>query len=131
MVFINDGDGRVAQRFGQGCSARVDGGGKDLDDEKQHGGVAQEAPEFFDAQAVDVAKVLPEGRCLPLCVRLCMVRLWGVRWVVHVFQASCFLSRAMAAPMMAGMASSMGQMLPSKSPSPSPLLNTPRLTTIM
>jgi hypothetical protein len=56
-VFVHHRDGGVVQRLGHGRGSGIDRGREGIDDEHQHDRVAQQAPQFLDAQAVDVGKM--------------------------------------------------------------------------
>mmetsp|Transcript_91075 Transcript_91075/g.253589 ORF Transcript_91075/g.253589 Transcript_91075/m.253589 type:complete len:276 (+) Transcript_91075:783-1610(+) len=56
-VFVHDGNGRMPQALGHGGGGGVDGEAEGVDDQHQHHRVAPEAPQLFDAEAVDVGEV--------------------------------------------------------------------------
>ena len=103
LVLVDDGDRRVVQGFGHRGRRRIHREGEGEHGQHQHDRVAPQAPQFLDAQVVDVGQPLPHA------------------------QTSCLRSSAIAVPTITGTASSSGQKLADRSPKPSALLNTPRL----
>src|SRR5690606_22954331 len=60
-VLVHDGNGGLVQGLRDGGGGDVDRHGEGEDDQRQHGGVAGQAPELLHSEAVDVGEGTRHG----------------------------------------------------------------------